>query len=67
MLKFGGKSEVSSELGLQAVTLRSQVQRSRKKLFQLFNSCCEVERDSRGLVVDTICKHTKGSCNCNSN
>ncbi|WNJ17475.1 sigma-70 family RNA polymerase sigma factor [Pontibacter sp. G13] len=46
------QKEIAERLGINYVTLRSQIQRARKKLKDLFTSCCEITQGGRGSIMD---------------
>lgn len=54
------QKRLASELGLSPSGARTQVQRGRKLLVQRLHSACEVQRDSRGNVVE--CDPRPGCC-----
>lgn len=46
------QKEYAAELGLNYSALKSRVQRARQKLRALFESCCHLELDRQGNVID---------------
>jgi len=61
------QKELSFKYGLAYPTLRSRVQRGRKKLRQMLVKCCAIETDKRGNILeaspkDDSCKTSCTSC-----
>ncbi|MCP4596918.1 RNA polymerase sigma factor SigZ [Neptuniibacter sp.] len=48
------QKEYATELGLSYSALKSRVQRARQKLRALFESCCHLELDRKGNVIDFL-------------
>jgi predicted DNA-binding protein (UPF0251 family) len=51
---LGGLTQLqaATHLGVRMPTLKARVQRSRRRLLEEFEACCELIRDGRGNVVD---------------
>lgn len=45
------QKEIAEKLDMNYVTVRSRVQRGRKKLKEIFAQCCHVEKGGRGSIV----------------
>jgi RNA polymerase sigma-70 factor (ECF subfamily) len=54
----GSQAELAAELGLSASGLRARVQRARARLRAAFVSCCDLERDAHGAVIDWNVRRT---------
>ncbi|CAM1344170.1 sigma-70 family RNA polymerase sigma factor [Tenacibaculum amylolyticum] len=54
------QKEIAQQLNINYVTVRSKIQRGRKKLRQLFEGCCTVLQGGKGSIIDF--KH-KTDCN----
>ncbi len=50
-LKEMSQKEIAQQLNMNYVTVRSKVQRGRKKLRELFESCCIVEQGGKGSIL----------------
>ena len=62
----GSQKELADRLGMSYPTLRSKVQRGRKKILKLFHQSCNMSFDSRGGVThcQTKCKPNPCSYKC---
>lgn len=60
------QKDIAKELGLPASTVRSRVQRGRKKLKAKITACCEIIQGGQGSVMDFRPKSNQSipSCNC---
>ncbi len=54
--------EIAEKLGISVSGSKSRVQRARNKLRKLLSSCCELEFDRRGNIVDY--RRKKQNCQC---
>lgn len=54
------QKEFADKNNLTYTNAKARVQRARKQLGELISSCCEIETNDRGEVLDF--KHTKNSC-----
>ncbi|MFC5045398.1 sigma-70 family RNA polymerase sigma factor [Aquimarina hainanensis] len=64
-LKEVPQKEIAAQLNMNYVTVRSKVQRGRKKLKQLFEGCCVVLQGGKGSIMDVTSKsgcEKKTSC-----
>ena len=50
-LKNVPQKEIAAQLNMNYVTVRSKVQRGRKKLKQLFEGCCTVLQGGKGSIM----------------
>jgi RNA polymerase sigma-70 factor (ECF subfamily) len=57
------QDRAARESGLSLTGMKSRVQRARRELKNLLESCCTVERDARGAIADY---HRSGECGCGS-
>lgn len=57
------QKQYAAEQGINYSTLKSQVQKSRQQLHQLFNNCCHFEIDNKGQLIDYQSKQ-RGCHNC---
>ena len=62
-LESKSQKEIAKQLNMNYVTVRSKIQRGRKRLKQLFVDCCYVEQGGKGSIIGY--KENKG-CNTNS-
>ena len=51
-LKGVSQKEIAKQLDLNYVTVRSKVQRGRKKLKELFESCCTILQGGKGSILE---------------
>ncbi|MBP2699586.1 RNA polymerase sigma factor SigZ [Photobacterium lucens] len=58
------QKDYAEQTGIKYSTLKSQVQKSRKSLHQLFNACCTFSVDSQGNLMDYHPKEQPPSCKC---
>lgn len=60
----GGASQadVARELGVPLSTMKSRVQRARRRLRAIMERCCEVELDARGAPIDARRRDSCGEC-----
>ncbi|WP_305830881.1 RNA polymerase sigma factor SigZ [Photobacterium leiognathi] len=58
------QKDYAEQTGIKYSTLKSQVQKSRKSLHQLFNTCCTFSVDSQGNLMDYQPKVHRPSCKC---
>lgn len=56
------QAEAAARIGLSTSGMKSRVQRGRAQLRERFTSCCEIEFDRRGSVIDYQPHH--GGCDC---
>jgi RNA polymerase sigma-70 factor (ECF subfamily) len=62
-LKGIPQKELSAKYNLEYVTLRSRVQRGREKIHKMFTSCCAIQTDKRGNIMEaTLKKGCEYSC-----
>lgn len=62
-LKGISQKELSAKYNLEYVTLRSRVQRGRKRLHKMFTDCCNIRTDSRGNILEANLKNScESSC-----
>jgi len=54
------QKDISEQLGMNYVTVRSKIQRGRKKLKVLISDCCTVFQGGKGSILDYV---EKGNCN----
>ncbi len=59
-LKGIPQKEIAEQLKMNYVTVRSKIQRGRKKLKELFENCCTILQGSKGSILDF---QTKNECN----
>ena len=59
-LKGLKQKDIANEIGVPYSTLKTQIQRIRKKLRKMFLDCCDLEFDRRGSIIDT--GDQKGDC-----
>lgn len=45
------QKELAEQLGMNYTTLRSKVQRGRKKLKELFTACCNIKQGGKGSII----------------
>ena len=62
-LNQGSQKELADRLGLSYPTLRSKVQRGRKKMLKLFQESCHILYDPRGGIIHCETKCQTGTCN----
>ena len=55
------QKEIAARLNISHTAVKSRIQRSRKRLHEMVNDCCVIERDSLGRVMQQECK---SSCGC---
>ena len=57
---------IAEQLNMNYVTVRSKIQRGRKKLKDIFTECCVIHQGGRGSIMDfeqrQSCKNNSGSC-----
>lgn len=53
------QKEIAKKLDMNYVTLRSKIQRGRKKLKDMFTDCCSVSQGGKGSIMDF---EQKGNC-----
>ncbi|BDD05248.1 sigma-70 family RNA polymerase sigma factor [Aureibacter tunicatorum] len=53
------QKDIASQLELGLSTTKMRIQRGRKKLYELYENCCEIEYDSTGSFLNC---HIKDSC-----
>ena len=51
-LKEIPQKEIAEQLNMNYVTVRSKIQRGRKKLKELFKDCCVILQDGKGNIID---------------
>lgn len=56
--------EIANILNLPLPTVKSKINRGRKKLKQTLLECCEFENDKNGAPISFNRKQTKSSCSC---
>ncbi|BDD05605.1 RNA polymerase sigma factor SigZ [Aureibacter tunicatorum] len=56
------QKEIAKQLGLNYVTVRSKIQRGRKKLKNIFSDCCTVSQGGKGSIMSY-----EEKSNCSSN
>jgi len=54
------QKEIADRMNMNYTTLRSKIQRGRKKLKKLFTDCCTVIQGGKGSIIDI---EQKGNCN----
>mgnify|MGYP000008374433 CR=1 FL=1 len=59
-LKEIPQKEIAKQLDMNYVTVRSKIQRGRKKLKELFEGCCTILQGGKGSIMDY---KTKTGCN----
>lgn len=63
------QKEIAAQLDMNYVTVRSKVQRGRKKLKALFSECCTVVQGGKGSILDYVqnnsCGHASSCSNFN--
>ncbi|MBK8504795.1 MAG: sigma-70 family RNA polymerase sigma factor [Saprospiraceae bacterium] len=59
-LKGISQKQIAEELGLNYVTVRSKVQRGRKKLWETITRCCTVLQGGKGSIMDFECNEDCG-------
>jgi RNA polymerase sigma-70 factor, ECF subfamily len=65
-MQGGSQAELSRELNLAASTVKSRVQRARKKLRTRLDQCCRVELDARGLPTAHEPRSAEGCTLCDT-
>lgn len=65
-LKNIPQKEIAEQLQMNYVTVRSKIQRGRKKLKQLFENCCEVIQGGKGSIVDFKKRSVCNKRNCDN-
>lgn len=64
-LKEVPQKEIAKQLDMNYVTVRSKIQRGRKKLKELFSDCCTITQGGKGSIIDFQSKNDcdkKSSC-----
>ena len=54
------QKEIAERLGMNYITVRSKIQRGRKKLKQMFSECCGVKQGGKGSIIE-YCSSTDRS------
>ena len=60
------QKELAEQLGVSHSTIKSQTQRARAQLRQLFRQCCDFSIDARGNIFDYDPKSGECECDCSS-
>lgn len=60
------QKEIAHRLNMNYVTLRSKIQRGRKKLKDMFTDCCTIVQGSKGSILEYISKEDLNQDQCNS-
>lgn len=55
------QKEIAEKLGMNYVTVRSKIQRGRKKLREMFLECCTIVQGGKGSIVEYIKKCNQDS------
>ncbi len=55
------QADLARELGLAPSTVKSRVQRARRRLRAIIEACCELELDARGVPIDAR-RRARGPC-----
>lgn len=58
------QKEIARRLNMNYVTLRSKIQRGRKKLKDMFTSCCTIIQGGKGNILEYIPKENQSPDNC---
>lgn len=58
------QKEIAEKLGINYVTVRSKVQRGRKKLKGLFSDCCDVIQGGKGSILEVQPRNNCGDQKC---
>ena len=61
-LRGRSQKEVADELGVNYSTLKSRIQKARKQLRALFESCCDMSLDKNGAIIDFDPKNKCKNC-----
>lgn len=58
------QKEIAQKLNLNYVTVRSKIQRGRKKLKEMFSDCCQITQGGKGRILDFRPSSDCGSGDC---
>lgn len=58
------QKEIAEQLGMNYVTVRSKIQRGRKKLKDMFTDCCTIVQGGKGSIVEYITKEDAYRSSC---
>ncbi|WP_096084926.1 RNA polymerase sigma factor SigZ [Agaribacterium haliotis] len=61
-LEGQSQKQLADELGISYSTLKSRVQKARKQLRKLYQSCCSFDVDQRGMLLEAKAKAKAGAC-----
>ncbi len=60
------QKEIAERLNMNYVTVRSKIQRGRKKLKDMFSECCTIIQGGKGSILEYISKEDWDEGNCSS-
>ncbi len=60
------QKEIAERLNMNYVTVRSKIQRGRKKLKDMFSTCCTIIQGSNGSILEYVSKEDWEEGNCSS-
>jgi len=60
------QKEIAEQLNMNYVTVRSKIQRGRKKLKEFFSECCTIIQGGKGRIIDYSSREEWNSNNCSS-
>lgn len=61
------QKEIAQQLQLNYVTVRSKIQRGRKKMKALFKQCCSIDQGSKGSILGYEYLNKDADCGCSDN
>lgn len=61
------QKEIAQQLQLNYVTVRSKIQRGRKKMKALFTQCCSIDQGTRGSILGYEYLNKDKNCGCSEN